>query len=122
MQNTNNISGAERANVVGNPYAGGTKLNPLNVNAFALPDPYTFGNMGRNSLLTDWGRNLDMSFFRSFPIREAMRFEFRAEAFNLTNTPVFAQPDNNITDPNFGAVSATQNSQRELQMALKFYF
>ena len=122
IPNTNNISGAERANLVGKPYAGGTKLNPINVNAFALPDPYTFGNMGRNSLVTDWGRNLDMSIFRSFPIREAMRFEFRAEAFNLTNTPVFAQPDNNITDPNFGAVSATQNTQRELQMALKFYF
>jgi Carboxypeptidase regulatory-like domain/TonB dependent receptor len=122
VANTNNWSGAERVNLVGNPYAGGTKTEPININAFALPDPFTFGNMGRNSLRSDWGRNLDLSIFRSFPLSESKRFEFRAEAFNLTNTPVFGIPDNNITDPNFGIVSGTANTERQLQLALKFYF
>jgi hypothetical protein len=122
IPNTNNISGAERANVVGDPYAGGTKLNPVNTSAFALPTPFTFGDMGRNSLRSDWGRNLDLSLFRTFPISESMRVEFRLETFNLTNTPIFKAPDNNLTDPNFGVVSSTANSQRELQLAGKFYF
>ena len=122
ISNTNNISGAERPNIVGNVYANTTKLNPINVNAFALPAPFTFGDMGRNSLRTDWRKNLDVSFFRGFQVGESKKIEFRMEAFNVTNTPVFAMPDNNITDPNFGQVSATANTERQLQLALKFYF
>jgi hypothetical protein len=78
--------------------------------------------MGRNSLRGDWNKNLDLSLFRSFSFTETKRFEFRAEAFNVTNTPVFATPDSNLQDPNFGVVSSTANTERQLQIALKFYF
>jgi hypothetical protein len=122
IANTNNFYGTERANVVGDPYAAGTKTAPLNVEAFVNPDPFTFGNMGRNSLRADWNKNLDLSIFRTFAISESKRFEFRAEAFNLTNTPVFAIPDTNLQDPNFGIVSSTANTERQLQFGLKFYF
>lgn len=122
IANTNNVSGVERANVVGNPYAGATKLNPINVSAFALPAPYTFGDMARNSLRSDWNRNLDLSLFRNFKTGGPTSLQFRAEAFNVTNTPVFAVPDNQMTDPNFGVVSSTTNVEREIQLALKFYF
>jgi len=122
IANTNNLYGSERANVVGNPYLSATKTQPLNTAAFAIPAPFTFGDMGRNSLRSDWNKNLDFSIFRAFSISESKRFEFRAEAFNLTNTPVFAVPDNGISDPNFGVVSSTANTQRQLQLALKFYF
>jgi hypothetical protein len=122
IANTNNFYGTERANVVGDPYAAGTKTAPLNVAAFVNPDPFTFGNMGRNSLRADWNKNLDLSIFRTFAISESKRFEFRAEAFNLTNTPVFAIPDTNLQDPNFGIVSSTANTERQLQFGLKFYF
>jgi hypothetical protein len=122
IANTNNITGALRPNVVGDPHAGTTKLNPINVNAFALPAPFTFGNMGRNSLRSDWNKNLDISLFRSFNLTESKKLEFRFEAFNVTNTPVFGIPDNNITDQNFGQVSSTANTERQLQLALKFYF
>jgi hypothetical protein len=122
IANTNNISGALRPNLVGDPNAGTSKLHPLNVNAFALPAAFTFGNMGRNSLRSDWSKNLDISLFRSFFITESKKLEFRFEAFNITNTPVFAILDNNITDSNFGQVSSTANIERQLQLALKFYF
>jgi hypothetical protein len=92
------------------------------VSAFANPAPFTFGNMGRNSLRADWNKNLDLSLFRSFSISESKRFEFRAEAFNVTNTPVFAIPDNNLQDPNFGVVSSTASTERQLQLGLKLYF
>lgn len=122
IPNTNNLYGVERADLVGDPYAGGTKTNPLNISAFANPAPFTFGNMGRNSLRADWNKNLDLSLFRSFSLTETKKFEFRAEAFNVTNTPVFATPDANLQDPNFGVVSSTANTERQLQIALKFYF
>jgi len=122
IANTNNLYGSERANLVGDPYLNTTKTNPINVAAFAIPAPFTFGDMGRNSLHADWNKNLDISFFRAFTISESKRFEFRAEAFNATNTPVFAIPDNGISDPTFGVVSSTANTERQLQLALKFYF
>ena len=122
IPNTNNFYGTERADQVGDPYLNGTKTAPLNVAAFVNPAPFTFGNMGRNSLRGDWNKNLDLSLFRAFSIAESKRFEFRAEAFNVTNTPVFATPDSNLEDPNFGVVSSTANTERQLQIALKFYF
>ncbi len=147
IPNTNNISGAERANVVGNPYvAGPVAANPdpgcattisqggkaadkvgivgswINPCAFASPAQFTFGDMGRNTLRSNWHRNLDLSFFRAFAVGESKKLEFRMEAFNVTNTKVFATPDNNITDSNFGVISATANTERQLQLAMKFYF
>jgi hypothetical protein len=129
ISNINNFYGVERANVVGNPRESTagyplSKIQPININAFADPPAGTFGTMGRNSLHADWGRNLDLSLFRSFRVTETKRFEFRAEAFNFTNTPVFATPDTFLPDgPGyFGVVSSTANTARQLQMALKFYF
>jgi hypothetical protein len=56
-----------------------------------------------------------------------MRFEFRAESFNLTNTPSFGTPDvsNYLNTVNFGRISSTRdapNDARQLQFALKFYW
>jgi len=90
--------------------------------SFATPAPYTFGTMGRNSLRSDWNKDLDMSIFRTFPLFERLNMEFRAEAFNLTNTAVFAIPNNVINAPNFGVVTSTANTPRELQVAVKFNF
>lgn len=72
-------------------------------------------------------RRLDFSAFKSFPIDEHKRIEFRAEFFNLTNTPAFANPGNlNFQDTtNFGAIYSTRdapNDAREIQFALKFYW
>jgi hypothetical protein len=129
ISNINNFYGVERANLVGDPHTSTSsyplsKTNPINISAFADPPGGTFGTMGRNSLRADWSRNLDLSFFRAFKLSETRRFEFRAEAFNATNTPVMGTPDNYLPDgPGyFGVVSYTANTERQLQLALKFYF
>lgn len=120
IPNTGNIT--ERANLIGNPHlANPSPLKWFNTAAFAAPPPYTFGTSGRNSLRSDWGRNLDLSVFREFPISENNHFEFRAEAFGVTNTPVFGIPDAGVTDANFGQVLSASGS-RVVQFALKFYF
>jgi hypothetical protein len=72
-------------------------------------------------------RRLDFSIFKSFPVGEHRRFEFRAESFNLANHPAFAQPGslNYLDTANFARITATRdapNDARELQFALKFYF
>jgi hypothetical protein len=72
-------------------------------------------------------RKLDFSLFKSFHLRERYRFEFRAEAFNLTNTPALANPAfTNFADQvSFGRITSTRNSPndaRQVQLALKFYW
>jgi hypothetical protein len=116
-------NGSERPDLVGHPYpARQTPDQWLVRSAFAFPQIYTFGNLGRNVFRSDWGRNLDFSLFRNFPIRESLKLQFRAEAFNLTNTPVFGIPDGSIGDTSFGQVFSTANRPRLLQLALKLLF
>jgi hypothetical protein len=80
------------ADVIGNPKAGIPSaafngFGPLfyNPSAFAAPQGLTFGNAGRNGLVNPRRTNFDMSLFKEFAIKEGMRFEFRAEAFNVFN-------------------------------------
>ena len=115
----------ERANLVGDPNSGGhTVAAWFNTAAYTNPAPYTYGNSKPNSLRTDWGRNIDLSLFRQFHVGlgEKRYFEFRAEAFNLSNNVVFGYPDSYLPDTNFGRVTSTLNQPRQLQLGLKFYF
>jgi hypothetical protein len=72
--------------------------------------------------------NLDSSILKNFKFTEATILQFRAEAFNTTNTPPFAQPGQlNFTTANFSNISATKNSNqnngaRTLQLALKLVY
>ena len=57
----------------------------FNPAAFEIPQGLTFGDAGRNSVRNPSRLNFDMALFKRFQIREAMGFEFRAEAFNIFN-------------------------------------
>ncbi len=73
--------------------------------------------------------NLDSSILKNFEIHESMHLQFRAEAFNTTNTPPFAQPTGqvNFLTSKFTSITSTKNSNenfgaRTLQLALKFFY
>ncbi len=93
----------------------------LNSAAFALPVG-AFGNCGAGRYHGPGFTNVDLSLFKSFPLRDTMRFEFRAEAFNAFNHPAFGNPASFFPSGNFGQISSTITDPRELQLALKFYF
>jgi outer membrane receptor protein involved in Fe transport len=121
--NYGNGYGYERANLVGSLYPGNkTPAEWINVASFQLPALNTFGNLGRDSLRSDWNKSLDLSLFRQFPITERFRMEFRFEAFNVTNTPIWAVPVSSMEASNFGSVTHTASTPRQLQFGLKFYF
>ena len=121
--NYGNGYGYERLNLVGDPYPSTKSRNEwINTAAFTLPAQYTFGDLGRDSLRSDSYKNLDLSIFRQFQIMERMRLEFRFEMFNATNTPVWAVPVTNHDAPNFGVVTSTANTARQLQFGLKLYY
>ena len=90
----------------------------------------TFGDAGRNIILGPGFQNWDVSLFKTFPVREEMRFEFRAEFFNTWNhaNPEFTNPDtvaeNTGTELGSSAYGFTGYTRppRRIQFALKFYF
>ena len=91
---------------------------------FSQPARFTFGNAPRvlPNVRADGAHGWDSSIFKTFPIREAMRLEFRAEMFNFTNTANFAAPGQNYGNAQFGVVSSQLNSPRQIQFGLKFYY
>lgn len=121
--NYGNGYGYERLDVVGSPYPSNKSPKEwINPAGFQLPPQYTFGTLGRDSLRSDRFKNLDLSIFKQFPITERTHLEFRFEMFNATNTPVWAVPVTNHDAPNFGIVTSTANTARQLQFGLKLYF
>jgi hypothetical protein len=118
------------------PYSGKHNVQQF-YNPAAFRDPGVVTQVGQTDLSPLGGgntqvtgppiRRLDFSVFKSFPVSENKRFEFRAESFNLTNTPTFALPGNlsYVDTANFARISSTRdapNDARELQFALKFYW
>jgi hypothetical protein len=71
---------------------------------------------------TDWTRNLDFSLFKNFRITERFQLQFRAESFNLTNTPVFGAPGTTVNGSNFGVITGQSNTPRNIQLGLKLLF
>jgi hypothetical protein len=66
---------------------------------------------------------LDTSLFRQFPIGGERDIELRAEAFNVPNNVVFGIPAHDLNQgTQFGTVTSTANSSRQLQLAAKFIF
>jgi hypothetical protein len=93
----------------------------FNLSCFEAPPPYTFGNAARNIIDGPGLRNLDFSMMKDTRIREGQNLEFRAEFFNLSNTPPLDRPDNTITDATAGQIS-TSGPGRIIQFALRYVF
>jgi hypothetical protein len=82
--------------------------------------PFRLGNLRQPSRPT-----FDMSLNKSFYFTEDVRFQFRVEAFNVFNTPLFGSPDTNATGQNFGVLNPNngqRNIPRQLQLGFKFLF
>ncbi|MFN7937468.1 MAG: TonB-dependent receptor [Bryobacteraceae bacterium] len=96
----------------------------FDTSVFSQPAAFTFGNTQPSSpdLRSPSVRNWDLSVFKDFPVREAWRLQFRAEAFNAFNTVRFGSPNTTVTSNQFGQVTTQSNSPRQLQFALKLIF
>jgi hypothetical protein len=57
-----------------------------------MPAPGTYGNLGRNALRGPGISQLDLTLSKKFAIKENMNLEFRAECYNLLNSPVYQVP------------------------------
>jgi hypothetical protein len=94
------ILGGHRA---GHPYFSSSSFAAVTQVRFGTSNPYSL--RGPHLL------NLDASIFRDIPIFEQVRFQFRAEVFNLTNTPHWGLPGANVSSPgSFGIITSTDAS------------
>ena len=120
----NGNNGYMTADVIGDPnkISKRTPAKYFNTAAYAAPLPFTFGSAGRNSLRSAGYWNLDTSLFRKFPFGERYQLEIRGEAFNIFNHPTLGTPDSNFSDANFGRVTSTASTERQLQLGAKFTF
>jgi outer membrane receptor protein involved in Fe transport len=90
----------------------------FDINDFVAPTPNTYGSSGRGILYAPGQQTVDVSLSRAFPIWN-FRLQFRADAFNLFNTPQFGFPNANIGNPSAGRITSTIGDNRSMQFALK---
>jgi hypothetical protein len=113
---------SQRVNqILGDPYGDKSVSNYFNPKAFELPALGTFGNMGAYSVLGPGTWQFDAAVSRTFQVREAQKLEFRAEAFNVTNSFHMNNPVTNLNSGNFGQVTSAKDP-RIMQFALKYVF
>jgi len=118
------------ANMYAGPHNRTQWMNPA-----AFTNPPVATAVGQNTALGGQGtqvqgpgfHRLDFSIFKNFRTSERTQLQFRAEFFNLTNTPQFANPSGtNFGNPStFGLITGLvdgANDPREIQFALKLYF
>jgi hypothetical protein len=115
--------------ILGNPYLDRGGLHYLNPAAFALPALGTLGNMRAANITGPGYWKLDLGLSRIFQPREGQKLEFRAEAFNVTNTLLRGDPTAtslNLSSPTFGQITNSlivgQSNARIMQFALKYSF
>jgi len=125
-----------KVETVGEIGANKSWFDPL---AFRQPTGVRFGTSGRNSMFGPGMWNLDLSLFRNFNVTERVKIEFKAEGFNITNTPKFSNPGANVasmvlnTDGtvralnNYSSITTTlpnmgAPSERQLRFGLRLSF
>ena len=137
---TNTGSGAPRPDIIGDPYNFSNAMSVgcpsdrqslqcwYNPAAYAIPAlapkqtfAHVFGDAHRGTLRGPASYNVDFSVFKDFRLQERTNLQFRAEFFNLFNTPSFALPANAVDALGAGSISSAGPS-RQIQLAMKLTF
>jgi len=91
----------------------------------ATPPQYQLGNSGVGKVLGPSYRNADASLSKTVKIRERMTASFQVDAFNLTNTPHYSNPNTTCCtaqNASFGQITSTNGTPRDIQLGGHFTF
>jgi hypothetical protein len=118
------VRGNERPNCVGDPVPSNQSIDRwLDISAFQRAARGTWGNCPIGVARAPGYVNLDAALAKQFRAGGERYFEFRVEAFNLTNTPSFGPPARDLNSPNnFGQITSTVSSARTVELVFKFFF
>ena len=90
---------------------------------FTQPAPFTFGNLARNTNLRgDSLKQLDFSIFKSFPVKDRIKVQFRRGGIQRGESSSVSDPGTTLGSPTFGVVTGQENSPRQIQLSLKLLF
>ncbi len=94
----------------------------FNTAAFATPAAFTFGNVGRNTVIGPGRKTLDLALQREFAVTETIKLQIRAEAFNALNHTNLGTPNRFVNTPQFGTITEASTPGREIQFGLRLSF
>jgi hypothetical protein len=116
--------GIQRPNLIGDPKLAAdqrTTSRWFNTASFGQAPQFTIGNASRNPVSGPGYRVADVMIGKTFRINERFRTEFRAEAFNVTNTPPLGNPNVSYGNAAFGSIT-TALDPRVFEGVLKLQF
>jgi hypothetical protein len=116
--------GIQRPNRVADPILPADQRGTgryFNTTAFTQAPQFTIGNSSRNPVVGPGYRTADLMVGKTFAIAERFRAEFRAEAFNVTNTPPLGAPNTSFGNAAFGSIT-TALDPRVFEFVLKLHF
>jgi hypothetical protein len=123
---TSGVSAGCTGMPVGTPV--GTATHWYDPCAFSLPLAGTYGDLGRNTLISAGLGELDLALEKRFVVREPVNLTFRAEAFNILNHTNLGIPNtiplttSGTASGTAGLITYTTTSSRQLQFGLRLNF
>ena len=113
----------QRPNRIANPnnFANRSASEWFNTAAFTTAPQFTIGNSSRNPIRGPGLQNADVMIGKTFRLTERMNFEFRAEAFNVSNTPPLGDPNASFGSAAFGTIT-TAGNPRDFEFVGKLHF
>lgn len=127
LQATNNNSSlgfaVQRPNLVRNPndFSGRTVAKYFDTGAFVGVPQFVIGNSSRNPVRGPGLQNADLMIGKTFRLTERLNLEFRAEVFNVSNTPPLNDPNGTIGNAAFGSITSAGNP-RVFEFVAKVHF
>jgi outer membrane receptor protein involved in Fe transport len=135
---TTSLTGAAtlRPNVTGTVETGfipSTNGNPAYIGYIENPSVFVnqgaaFGDLGRNTIIGPGFFNIDFALVKDTMLTERLKWQIRADAFDLLNQANFGQPGSTVGTSTFGLIGSTRfpagdsGSSRQLQLAMKLIF
>ncbi|MDX1980767.1 MAG: TonB-dependent receptor [Bryobacteraceae bacterium] len=125
---TNTFSGSPRPNLTCNPAIDGGRSRAeylgrwFDTACLAAPGVGNFGNAARSIGFGPGQINIDGSVNKRWNITDRYRLLFRTDFFNLPNRPNFNVPAAVRGRGDFGRITSTRGTGRQLQMSLRFEF
>ena len=116
--------GIQRPNRIADPELSSDQRSTarwFNTAAFTQAPQFTLGNASRNPVVGPSYRALDVMLGKTFPIKEQVQAEFRAEAFNVTNTPLLMAPNTSFGNVAFGTITRAFDP-RVFEFVMKVHF
>ena len=126
-QATNTLSAfgyaVQRPNRIANPNAFANRSSGewFDKSAFMAAGQFSIGNSSRNPVRGPGLQDADLMIGKTFRISERVNLEFRAEVFNVSNTPPLNDPSGSFGSAAFGTIKSAGNP-RDFEFAAKIRF